>query len=51
MTRYELQKIVNYINDTIRDTISTDDLETNDIIAKGFFTEEEFIERNIIDIN
>lgn len=51
MTQKELQKIINYINNIIRSTISTDDSETNDIIEKGFFTEKEFLEQDIVEIN
>ena len=35
---------------SIRNTISTDDSETNDIIEKGFFTEKEFLEQHIVEI-
>ena len=50
MTQKELQKIINYINNIIRNTISTDDSETNDIIEKGFFTEKEFLEQHIVEV-
>lgn len=50
MTQKELQKIINYVNNIIRSTISTDDSETNDIIEKGFFTEKEFLEQHIVEV-
>lgn len=50
MTQKELQKVINYINNIIRNTISTDDSETNDIIEKGFFTEKEFLEQHIVEV-
>ena len=50
MTQKELQKIINYINNIIRNTISTDDSETNDIIEKRFFTEKEFLEQHIVEV-
>ena len=50
MTQKELQKIINYINNIIRNTISTNDSETNDIIEKGFFTEKEFLEQHIVEV-
>ena len=50
MTQKELQKIINYTNNIIRNTISTDDSETNDIIEKGFFTEKEFLEQDIVEV-
>lgn len=51
MKRKELKNIINYINDEIRDTISTDDSVTNDFITKGYFTEEDFIEKCVVEID
>ena len=51
MKRKELTKIVSYINDSIRETISTDDSVTNDVIDEGFFSEKEFIEKFIVEID
>ena len=51
MKRKELTKIVSYINDSIRETISTDDSVTNDLIDEGFFSEKEFIEKFIVEID
>ena len=51
MKRKELEKIISYINDSIRETISTDDSVTNDLIDEGFFSEKEFVERLIVKID
>lgn len=51
MTREELQRIVNYINQEIRDYISTDCSATNNAIRDGFFKEEEFIDKYIVEID
>lgn len=51
MKRKELKNIINYINDEIRETIFTDDSVTNDFIIKGYFTEEDFIEKCIVEID
>ena len=51
MKRKELKEIINYINDSIRETISTDDSITNDLINEGFFSEKEFIEKFIVEID
>ena len=48
---YPIDNIINYINDEIRDTISTDDSVTNDFIIKGYFTEEDFIEKCVVEID
>ena len=51
MKRKDLKEIINYINDSIRETISTDDSITNDLINEGFFSEKEFIEKFIAEID
>ena len=51
MKRKELEKIISYINDSIRETISTDDSVTNDLIDEGFFSEKEFVEKFIVEID
>ena len=51
MKRKEHEKIISYINDSIRETISTDDSVTNDLIDEGFFSEKEFIKRFIVEID
>ena len=51
MKRKEFEKIISYINDSIRETISTDDSVTNDLIDEGFFSEKEFIEKFIAEID
>lgn len=51
MKRKELKNIINYINDEIRDTISTNDSVINDFITKGYFTEEDFIEKCVVEID
>ena len=51
MKRKELKEIISYINDSIRETISTDDSVTNDLIDEGLFSEREFVERFIVEID
>lgn len=51
MTKEELQKIIEYINQEIKDCISTDDSETNQEILNGFFKEKEFIDSGIVVID
>ena len=51
MKRKELEKIISYINDSIRETISTNDSVTNDLIDEGFFSEKEFVEKFIVEID
>ena len=51
MTIEELRGIIKYVNYTIKVYISTNDSETNDIIQKGFFNEQEFIEHNIVKLD
>lgn len=45
------KKIISYINDSIKETISTDDSVTNDLIYEGFFSEKEFVEKFIVEID
>lgn len=51
MTSEELKMIVRYINDTIKECISTDFSETNDAIEKGFFNEKEFVDYGIVKLD
>lgn len=51
MTREELKRVIKYVNYAIKVYISTDDSETNNIIQKGFFNEQEFIEHNIVKLD
>ena len=51
MTREELKSIVKYINDSIKECISTECSEINDNIEKGFFNEKEFIDYGIVKLD
>lgn len=50
MKKEELSRIISYVNEQIRLTISTDDSETNDLIDKGYFNEDEFTNNYIVEI-
>ena len=49
MTEQELEKIVKYVNETIEMYIATDEAETNNAIAKGFFDKEDLL--NVVSID
>lgn len=49
MKKEELQRIVEYVNQKTRDYIKTNCSALNEAIRDGFFKEEEFINKCIVD--
>lgn len=51
MTKEELERIIRYVNNNIKEYICTDDYYTHIAIQNGFFDEQEFIKNGIVELD